>query len=60
MKHQLLIKRITQAGAILVRHGSRHDIYTNPKTGAVDQVPRHADVKEALAKSIIRNLSAEK
>jgi predicted RNA binding protein YcfA (HicA-like mRNA interferase family) len=57
MKRLLLIKTITNSGAVLVRHGSRHDIYSNPKTGAIDQVPRHADIKENLAKSIIKNLS---
>jgi predicted RNA binding protein YcfA (HicA-like mRNA interferase family) len=33
MKRKELIKRISSAGCVLVRHGTRHDLYRNPKTG---------------------------
>jgi len=33
------------------RHGSDHDIYTNGKNK--EQVPRHAEINEKLAKKII-------
>jgi len=33
MKTKELIKKITSAGCVLVRHGRRHDLYRNPKTG---------------------------
>ncbi|MCL2720700.1 MAG: type II toxin-antitoxin system HicA family toxin [Treponema sp.] len=57
MKRNLLLKKIRKIGAIFVRHGGKHDIYVNPKTGKIEQVPRHADIDENLAKNIIKNLS---
>jgi len=33
MKRKELIRRLTDAGCILVRPGARHDLYMNPKTG---------------------------
>ncbi len=53
MKRNLLLKLIRKHGAVFVRHGSKHDIYENPRTGVVEQVPRHSDVDEKLAKHII-------
>jgi predicted RNA binding protein YcfA (HicA-like mRNA interferase family) len=57
MKRGLLIKIISNGGAVLLRHGRKHDVYENPQTGAREQVPRHTDIKENLAKSIIKNLA---
>jgi predicted RNA binding protein YcfA (HicA-like mRNA interferase family) len=57
MKRNLLLKLIRKQGAVFVRHGSKHDIYENPKTGVVEQVPRHPDIDERLAKHIIQRLS---
>jgi hypothetical protein len=33
MKAKELVKLLKEAGCILVRHGSRHDIWISPKTG---------------------------
>ena len=30
MKRKDLIKRLTDSGCVMVRHGSRHDLYKNP------------------------------
>jgi predicted RNA binding protein YcfA (HicA-like mRNA interferase family) len=57
VKRNLLLKLIRKHGAVFVRHGSNHDICKNPKTGIVQQVPRHSDVDEKLAKHIIQRLS---
>ena len=57
MKRKDLIQKITQDGAILIRHGGNHDWYRNPITGMSQAVPRHREVNEYLAKSIIRKLS---
>ena len=57
MKRKLLLKEIHKRGAIFVRHGRKHDIYRNPKTGTIEQIPRHPDVEENLARNIIKNLS---
>jgi predicted RNA binding protein YcfA (HicA-like mRNA interferase family) len=57
MKRLELIKIITKNGAILIRHGSNHDWYKNPNTGIFEPVPRHKDIKDILAKKIIKRLS---
>jgi len=44
-------------GCVLVRNGGRHDWYTNPITKQSQPVPRHAEINENLAKSIIKKLS---
>jgi hypothetical protein len=51
-----LIRQLTQQGCVLLRHGARHDIYTNPANGKKQPVPRHAEIDEALARHIKRNL----
>ena len=57
MKRLDLIRAIEKNGAIFVRHGSDHDWYKNPETGKTDAVPRHRDIKDVLAKKIIKRLS---
>ena len=56
MKRKELIRQLSEAGCILYRHGSRHDIYLNPKRGKKQPVPRHAEIEEALAKHIKKYL----
>ena len=56
MKRTVLIKRITGAGCVLVGHGAKHDWYRNPDTGVSQPVPRHREIKEALAKHILKAL----
>ena len=58
MKRRDLIKRIEEFGCQLLRHGGKHDIYHNPKTGATQPVPRHKEINEILERKIIRDLSA--
>ena len=57
MKRKNLIKKVTSAGCVLVRHGKRHDLYKNPKTGKKQPVPRHNEIDEHLAKHIIKELT---
>jgi mRNA interferase HicA len=59
MKRVDLIKAIERSGCLLVRHGGRHDWYRNPATGVSQPVPRHREVKEPLARRIIRLLTEE-
>jgi len=58
MKRRALEKQLRRAGCYLKREGSNHSLWINPRTGVVEAVPRHNEVKEPLAKSILRNLSA--
>ena len=57
MKRIELIRNIEKTGARFVRHGSDHDWYKNHKTGIAEAIPRHRDIKEVLAKKIIKRLS---
>lgn len=56
MKRRKLIKILENMGCTLVRHGGRHDWYTNLRTKQSQPVPRHNDINEYLAKSIIKKL----
>jgi hypothetical protein len=41
---------------VLVREGSRHSVFRNPKEGATSTVPRHAEIHVYLARKICRDL----
>jgi mRNA interferase HicA len=56
MKRVDLIRTIEGFGCVLVRHGAKHDWYRNPATGVSQAVPRHREIKEPLARRIIRML----
>lgn len=52
MKQRDLIKELKKAGFEFERHGAEHDVY---KRGAdEEQVPRHREINEKLAKAILR------
>jgi mRNA interferase HicA len=59
MKRIDLVRRLEQAGCLLIRHGGRHDWYQNPQTGASQPIHRHREIKEFLAKHILRKLGAD-
>ena len=56
MKRSDLIRALEQGGCVLVRHGGKHDWYRNPVTGVSQPVPRHREIKERLARHIMRLL----
>ena len=57
MKRIDLIKTIEGLGCVFVRHGGKHDWYRNPVTGMSQPVPQHREIKEGLARHIIKMLS---
>jgi len=57
LKRRELIKKIEAQGGVLIRHGGKHDWYQNPTTKVCQPVPRHNDINEYLARSILRKLS---
>lgn len=59
MKRKLLEKRLRIAGCYLKREGSSHSLWINVKTGAIEAIPRHTEIKEPLAHKILKNLEAE-
>ena len=59
MKRRELERRLRIAGCYLKREGSSHSLWINPRNGAMEAVPRHAEIKEPLARKILKNLGAE-
>lgn len=57
MKRSDLVRKLVELGCELIRHGGNHDWYQNKETKACQPVPRHREVNELLAKSIIKKLS---
>ena len=60
MKSSELLRQLKKAGCILHRHGSRHDIYINPKTGQKQPIPRHSEIDNSLANHIKKYLGIYK
>lgn len=56
MKRVDLIKQIEELGCLLIRHGAKHDWYRNPQTGISQPVPRHREIKDVLARHILKML----
>lgn len=52
MKQRDLIKKLENCGFIFERHGGDHDIYK--RGNDIEKIPRHREVNERLAKSIIK------
>lgn len=52
VKKRDLEKKLTELGWYLKTHGGRHDIWTNGQV--FEPVPRHTEIKEILAKKIIK------
>jgi len=59
MKRRDLERRLRIAGCYLKREGKSHSLWINPKNGVIEAVPRHIEIKEPLAKKILKNLNAE-
>jgi len=59
MKRQELERKLRVAGCYLKREGGSHSLWINPKTGTIEAVPRHTQIKEPLAIKILKNLNAE-
>lgn len=52
MKQRDLVKLLENIGFEFERHGGNHDIYR--RGSDIEQVPRHKDINEKLAKAILR------
>jgi len=56
VKRREFVRELTSRGCYLKRHGANDDIYYNPQNGRVAPVPRHAEVRESLARAIRKQL----
>jgi mRNA interferase HicA len=52
MKRKEVEKRLRCAGWVLVRHGGRHDIWSDGESEIA--LPRHNEINEYTAKSILK------
>ena len=59
MNRQNVIRILIDQGCYLYRHGSRHDIYANPRNGRKAPVPRHNEIKNSLVQLIQKQLGLE-
>jgi predicted RNA binding protein YcfA (HicA-like mRNA interferase family) len=57
MKRRDLLAHLQEHGCVLFREGGSHSIWINPQTRRKEAIPRHAEIKKFLARSICRNLS---
>jgi mRNA interferase HicA len=57
MKRTDLVRQLEVMGCLLIRHGRRHDWYQNPKTRVAQPVPRHNEIREHLARHILKQLT---
>jgi predicted RNA binding protein YcfA (HicA-like mRNA interferase family) len=58
MKRKDLERLLRMAGSSLKCEGASHAPWINQKTGAMEAVPRHAEIKEPLARKILKSLDA--
>ena len=59
MKRRDLERKLRIAGCYLKREGNSHSLWINPRNGAIEAVPRHNEIKEPLAKKILKNLGSD-
>ena len=50
MKRKDLERQLRRAGCVLKREGASHSLWVNPRTGVMEAVPRHQEIKELLAR----------
>jgi predicted RNA binding protein YcfA (HicA-like mRNA interferase family) len=56
MKRRDLLKHINANGCELLREGGRHSVYWNPRNRKTSAVPRHNEIRDALARRICKDL----
>ena len=56
MNRNALLRHLRRHGCWLKREGRAHSLWCNPRTGAVEAVPRHTEVVDVLVRKICRNL----
>jgi mRNA interferase HicA len=59
MKRKDLEKKLRIAGCYLKREGGSHSLWINPKSGVIEAIPRHNEIKQPLAKKILKSLNAQ-
>ena len=55
VKRRELEKKLRGLGWSFLRHGGKHDVWTNSDGTRSEYVPRHTEINEDLAKTILKN-----
>jgi mRNA interferase HicA len=58
VKRRELEGRLTRLGWFFLRHGGKHDVWTDGER--LEYVPRHAEINENLARKILNKASTKK
>ena len=56
MKRRQLINHLKEHGCKLYREGSKHSLWGNSERGTFAAVPRHTEIRNALAQKICKEL----
>lgn len=56
MKRRDLLRHLAAYGCVLIREGSRHSVFHNPRENLTSTVPRHNEINDYLARKICRDL----
>ena len=55
VKRRELERKLENLGWKLFRHGGKHDVWANADTSKTVYLPRHSEINERLAKTILRD-----
>ena len=55
MKRRELEKKLQALGWSFLRRGGKHDVWSNADRTWTEYIPRHVEVNERLAKTILKN-----
>ena len=58
MKRRELESRLGELGWVFLRHGAKHDVWTDGEV--LEYVPRHNEINENLARKILRKAARTK
>jgi hypothetical protein len=56
MKRRDFLRHLAEHRCELLREGSRHSVFYNPKSQTTSTVPRHREIDDFLARKICRDL----
>ena len=56
MKRIDLIRHVESLGCRLMREGSRHSVFVNPRNNQTSTIPRHREINDFLVRKICRDL----
>jgi hypothetical protein len=56
LKRGEFLRELAERGCRLERHGKKHDLYVNPRTGRRAPIPRHHEIKNSLCRLIRKQL----